>query len=80
MTFFLSSITIYTSVVFEKMILLKCGRAPGPDGWPVEDFKKCADHIIMFPLSKLFTKSLERGILPQHWKTGHTHIQKGQQN
>ena len=41
----LSSVTIYPSVVFEKLTSLKCGKAPGPDGWPVEVFKKCADHL-----------------------------------
>jgi len=42
---FLSIVTIYTSAVLEKLILLNIGRAQRPDGWPVEDFKKCADHI-----------------------------------
>jgi len=41
----LSSITINPSFVFEKLTSLKCGKAPGPDGWPVEVFKKCADHL-----------------------------------
>ena len=41
----LSSITINPSVVFEKLILLKWGKAPGPDGWPAEVFKKCTDHL-----------------------------------
>ena len=31
----LSSITINPSVVFENLMSLKCGKAPGPDGWPV---------------------------------------------
>ena len=38
--------------------------------WPVEVFKKCADDLVMYPL--IYTlKSLESGILPQDWKTGH---------
>ena len=45
MMIFLSNITINPYVVFEKLILLKCGKAPGPDGWPVEVFMKCADHL-----------------------------------
>jgi len=40
----LSSITINPSVVFEKSILLKCGKAPGPD-WPAEVLKKCTDYL-----------------------------------
>jgi len=31
----LSSITINPSVVFEKLTSLTCGKATGPDGWPV---------------------------------------------
>jgi len=50
-----------------KLISLK---APGPDGWPVEVFKKCTDHLCT-PLRILFIKSLKSGILPQDWKTGH---------
>ena len=41
----LSSITINPSVVFEKLTSLKCGKAPGLDSWPVQVFKKCADHL-----------------------------------
>ena len=41
----LSSIIINPSVVFEKLTSLKCGKAPGPDGWPVEVVKKCTDHL-----------------------------------
>jgi len=59
----LSSIIINPSVVFEKLTSLKCGKAPGPDGWPVEVFKKCTDHLCT-PLSIPFIKSLESGILP----------------
>jgi len=32
----LSSITINLSAVLEKLTSLKCGKVPGPDGWPVE--------------------------------------------
>jgi len=67
----MSSITINPSVVFEKLTSLKCGKAPGPDGWPVKVFKKCADHFCTPPLVYTFIKSLESGILTQDWKTGH---------
>ena len=36
--------SINPSVVFEKLTSLKCGKALGPDGWPVEVLKKCTDH------------------------------------
>jgi len=39
------SSTINPSVVFKKLTSLKCSKAPGPDGWPVEVVKKCADHL-----------------------------------
>jgi len=66
----LLSITINPSVAFEKLRSLKCGKAPGLDGWPVEVIKKCTDHLCT-PLSILSVKSLESGILPQDWKIGH---------
>ena len=53
---------INPSVVFEKLASLKCGKALGPNGWPVEVFKKCA----CTPLCIRFIN-----ILPQDWKTGH---------
>ena len=63
----LSSIAIEPSVVFEKLVSLKTGN--GPDGWPAEVFKQCADQLCV-PLSILFIKSLESGILPEDWKSG----------
>ena len=73
----LSSITVNPSVVFEKLTSFKSGKAPGPDGWPAEVFKQCADQLCI-PLSIILVKSLESGILLQDWNTGHkTPIQKG---
>jgi len=46
----LSSITINPSIVFEKLVSLKTGKAPRADGWPAEIFKQCADHLCV-PLS-----------------------------
>ena len=66
----LSSITITPSVVFEKLVSFKINKTPGLDGWPVEVFKQCADQLCV-PLSILFIKSLENGLLPQDWKTNH---------
>ena len=66
----LSSITIDPSIVFEKLASLKTGKAPGPDGWPAEVFKQCADQLCV-PLSILFNKSLESSVLPDDWKIGY---------
>ena len=63
----LSSITIDPSIVFEK---LATGKAPGPDGWPAEVFKQCADQLCV-PLSILLNKSLESSVLPHDWKIGY---------
>ena len=60
----LSSIAINPSVVFKKLVSLKTGKSPGPDGWPAEVFKQCTDQLCV-PLSILFIKSLESGILYQ---------------
>ena len=76
----LPSITIDSAIVLEKLNSLKNGKAPGPDGWPAEVFKKYSDQLCT-PLSILFVKSLESGNLPQYWKTGHiTPIYKGWQD
>ena len=40
----LSSINITPSIVFDKLVSLKTGKSPGPDGWPAEVFKQCADQ------------------------------------
>ena len=66
----LSSITIDPSIVVEKLASLKTGKAPGPDGWPAEVFKQCADQLCV-PLSILFNKSLESSVLPDDWKIGY---------
>ena len=55
--------------MFEKLVSLKTSKAPGPDRWPAEVFKQCADHLCV-PLSILFSKSLESSVLPDYWKIG----------
>ena len=63
--------------LYLKLISLKTGKSPGPDGWSAEVFKQCADQLCV-PLSILFTKSLESGSLPEDWKSCHiTPIYKG---
>ena len=66
----LSSINITPSIVFDKLVSLQTGKLPGPDGWPAEVFKQCADQLCV-PLSVLFVKSLVGGILPEDWKIGY---------
>ena len=41
----LSSINITPSIVFDKLVSLKSGKSPGPDGWSAEVFKQCADQL-----------------------------------
>ena len=45
----LSSINITPSIVFDKLISLKSGKSPGPDRWPAEVFKQCADQLYVSP-------------------------------
>ena len=44
----------------------------GPDGIPSVIIKECA-HLLIYPLSKIFTKSLVEGIFPDKWKTSYVH-------
>ena len=44
--------------------LMQSGKAPGPDGYPIEFFKKFADKLIPLLLD-MFNDSLDRGALPQ---------------
>ena len=62
----LCSVTANPSVAFKKLTSLKCGKAPEPDGWPADMSKQCADQLCA-PLSLLFVKSLESGILFENW-------------
>jgi len=55
--------------VFEKLVS-QTGKAPGPDGWPAEIFKQCADHFC----PSLFNKSLDSSVLPSDWKIGHIQV------
>jgi len=76
----LSSITINPSAVFEKLTSLKCGKAPGPDGWPVEVFKKCAGHLCdpRLYFYKIIGEWYSATRL-ENW-SNNIHIQKEQQN
>ena len=63
---FLNSFVISEDAVYKKLMNLKPGKSPGPDGWhPV--FLKCLAKELALPLSILFQKSLNEGILPSDW-------------
>ena len=64
----LQTVTITPYIVYKKLVCINTSKSPGPDGWPLLAFRETAEQIYM-PLSLLFTKSLESGILPQPWKS-----------
>ena len=63
----IDSLTITPQLVLNKLTNLKSGKSPGPDGWPTEVIKITAESICL-PLSILYNKSLNYGILPDDWK------------
>ena len=62
----LSTITITQQMVRNKLMQLKSGKSPGPDGWHPHFLKELADFIDK-PLSILFQKSLDEAILSVRW-------------
>ena len=63
----LTNFTNVPDVVYDKLAHLDPSKAPGPEGWPVLSFKENAQQLCI-PLSILFSKSLEFGLLPNSWK------------
>ena len=63
----LTNIIITPDVVYDKLVHLNPSKAPGPEGWPILSFKENAQQLCI-PLSILFSKSLESGLLPNSWK------------
>ena len=60
---------ISVSVVFDELnIKLKTDKSPGPEGWPLCIFKECLEQLSI-PLSVLFNKSFQSGVLPSEWRT-----------
>ena len=53
-------------MVQEKLEELNPAKTPGPDGWHLVLLIGVAD-VISLPLSILFLKSRNEGILPSHW-------------
>jgi hypothetical protein len=76
-----SSLEFSGEQVFDKLKNLNVNKCAGPDGFPPEFFKRCAD-ILCYPLMLIFNASLDHGYMPQKWKEAHvTPIHKsGSQN
>jgi len=67
----LSCITVTPAIVCDKLHSLKSNKSR-PDGciWPPFILRNCTEHLCV-PLSMLFNRSLETGLLPKDWKIGH---------
>ena len=63
---YLSNFIICQKDVRKKLDKLNPGKTPGPDKWHPLLLKSIAD-LISLPLSILFQKSLNEGILPSQW-------------
>ena len=64
----LEDIIITTSIVFNELNKLKTDKSPGPEGWPLHIFKECSEQLSTPPLSILFNKSFQSGVLPSEWR------------
>ena len=53
-------------MVLDKLRELNPGKTPGPDGWHPYFLKSIAD-IISIPLSCIFQKSTNEGVVPSQW-------------
>ena len=62
----LNHFIITPEIVFKKLQDLNPGKTPGPDGWHPVLLKNIADLIVQ-PLTILFQKSLDEGVLPGDW-------------
>ena len=72
----INDLLILPDMVLKKLLQLKPDKTPGPDGWHPLLLKNIAD-IISAPLSIVFQKSLNEGLLPSDWlKACVTPIQK----
>ena len=68
---------ITTSEMVEAIRKIKLGKTPGPDGLSGLYYKKCEEHLQ--PLKNMMNNILEKGEIPETWKTAHiTLISKGQ--
>jgi len=60
-------LNINEHVVRSKLLALKEDKAQGPDDIHPAVLRNCADTIAK-PLTIIFSKSLQDGVLPQDWK------------
>ena len=65
----LENINITEDMVRKKLSNLKTSCAPGPDGIHPRVLKEAAVQLAL-PLSILFQKSIDSGVLPDDWKVG----------
>ena len=63
---YLDAFTITPQMVLNKLRELNPGKTPGPDGWHPYFLKSIAD-IISIPLSCIFQKSTNEGVVPSQW-------------
>jgi len=63
----LQDIDLKQSIIYEKLKSLKPHKAAGVDNLDSDFLSKVAD-VISYPLTKIFTKSLESGTVPTDWK------------
>ena len=63
---YLNTFVITTEAVLKKLQALNPGKSPGLDGWHPMILKSLAEELAL-PLSILFQKSLNEGILPSEW-------------
>ena len=61
---------ISPSMVCSVITKLKSEKSTGPNGWPIEVIKQCSQQISI-PLSIIFNKSFQSGVLPQDWKVAY---------
>ena len=54
-------------MVFDELNKLKTDKSSGPEGWPLCIFKECSEQLSI-PLSILFNKSFQSGVLPSEWR------------
>ena len=63
----LEDIIITASIVFDELYKLKIDKSPGPEGWPPCIFKEYSEQLST-PLSILFNKSFQSGVLTFEWR------------
>ena len=63
----LSVVNVTKDTVFNKLKNLKSSKSAGPDGLHPRVLKEAAAQLCV-PLTILFKRSLDEGLLPEDWK------------